>query len=87
MAFELIRSGLMIFNRADYWRNVLSFDKTKNTCLILEELTEQELNDRMKNENKWLIKDKLQIVNDEEYTDENLLDKSIETFKNPQHVV
>lgn len=33
----------MIFNRADYWRNVLSFDKTKNTCLILEELTEQEL--------------------------------------------
>ncbi|MBR1428938.1 MAG: DEAD/DEAH box helicase family protein [Rickettsiales bacterium] len=74
----------LMHDNADYiLRMTATFDK-KDSSINRVELTERELNDRMKNENKWLIKDKLQIVNDEEYTDENLLDKSIETFKQVQ---
>lgn len=74
----------LMHDNADYiLRMTATFDK-KDSSINRIELTERELNDRMKNENKWLIKDKLQIVNDEEYTDENLLDKSIETFKEVQ---
>lgn len=71
-------------DNADYiLRMTATFDK-KDSSINRVELMERELNDPFKNENKWLIKDKLQIVNDEEYTDENLLDKSIETFKQVQ---
>ena len=71
----------LMHENADYiLRMTATFDK-KDSSINRVELTERELNDPFKNENKWLIKNKLQIVNDEEYTDENLLDKSIETFK------
>ena len=74
----------LMHENADYiLRMTATFDK-KDSSINRVELTEKELNEPYKNENKWLIKDKLQIVNDEEYTDENLLDKSIETFKQVQ---
>ena len=74
----------LMHDNADYiLRMTATFDK-KDSSINRIELTERELNDPFKNENKWLIKDKLQVVNDEEYTDENLLDKSIETFKQVQ---
>lgn len=74
----------LMHENADYiLRMTATFDK-KDSSINRIELTERELNDPFKNENKWLIKDKLQVVNDEEYTDENLLDKSINTFKQVQ---
>lgn len=33
----------MIFNRMDYWRNVLSYNKTRLSCLILEDISDEEL--------------------------------------------
>ena len=74
----------LMHNNADYiLRMTATFDK-KDSSINRVELTERELNDRIKNENKWLIKCEPKSVNDEEYTDENLLDKSIETFKQVQ---
>ena len=72
-------------NNADYiLRMTATFDK-KDSSINRVELKEQgELNDERKNENKWLIKNDPQVENEEEYTDENLLDKSIETFKGVQ---
>lgn len=74
----------LMHDNADYiLRMTATFDK-KDSSINRVELTEKDLNNRMQNENKWLIKNDPQVKNEEEYTDENLLDKSIKTFKDVQ---
>lgn len=38
------KNGLKIFNRADYWKNVLNYNRNQITCLLLEEITVEDLN-------------------------------------------
>lgn len=36
------KNGLKVFNRADYWKNVLNYNRNQIVCLILEELSEKD---------------------------------------------
>lgn len=38
------KNGLKVFNRADYWKNVLNYNRNQVTCLLLEEITAENLN-------------------------------------------
>ena len=38
------KNGLKVFNRADYWKNVLNYNRNQVTCLLLEEITAEYLN-------------------------------------------
>ena len=38
------KNGLKVFNRADYWKNVLNYNRNQVTCLLLEEITAEDLN-------------------------------------------
>ena len=38
------KNGLKVFNRADYWKNVLNYNRNQVTCLLLEEITVEDLN-------------------------------------------
>ena len=38
------KNGLKVFNRADYWKNVLNYNRNQVTCLLLEEITTEDLN-------------------------------------------
>lgn len=39
-----VKNGLKVFNRADYWKNVLNYNRNQITCLLLEEITTEDLN-------------------------------------------
>ncbi len=74
----------LMHKNADYILRMTATFDTKDSSINRVELTEDELNDYIKNENKWLVKNNVIVVNEKEYTDEKLLDKSIETFKQVQ---
>lgn len=38
------KNGLKVFNRADYWKNVLNYNRNQVTCLLLEGITAENLN-------------------------------------------
>ena len=38
------KNGLKVFNRADYWKNVLNYNRNQVTCLLLEKITAEDLN-------------------------------------------
>ena len=38
------KNGLKVFNRADYWKNVLNYNRNQVTCLLLEEINTEDLN-------------------------------------------
>lgn len=38
------KNGLKVFNRADYWKNVLNYNRNQITCLLLEGITAEDLN-------------------------------------------
>ena len=38
------KNGLKVFNRAYYWKNVLNYNRNQITCLLLEEITVEDLN-------------------------------------------
>lgn len=38
------KNGLKVFNRADYWKNVLNYNRNQVTCLLLEEITAEDFN-------------------------------------------
>lgn len=38
------KNGLKVFNRADYWKNVLNYNRNQVTCLLLKEISTEDLN-------------------------------------------
>lgn len=38
------KNGLKVFNRADYWKNILNYNRNQITCLLLEEITAEDFN-------------------------------------------
>lgn len=46
------KNGLKVFNRADYWKNVLNYNRNQVTCLLLEEISTEDLN--FINDNFWI---------------------------------
>lgn len=46
------KNGLKVFNRADYWKNVLNYNRNQVTCLLLEEITIENLD--FINDNFWI---------------------------------